>query len=739
MTASLVSLADPAAADAALAGRKAARLAQLAAAGYPVPAGFVIPTSVCRALRAPATFPADLRDELRAALAALGGPVAVRSSGCAEDLDDASFAGLYETVLDVRDPAGLEAAIGVCLASVDAPRVQAYLASTGVHTADLAVLVQRMVPARAAGVAFTADPLTGERDVTTVSAVRGTGDKLVSGLVDAEEWRVRAEPQRHRGAVTVLEPGEAARVADLARRVGGDAPVDIEWALTGDGPSAQLHLLQARPMTALPEPVRWEAPAPGFFARNLRIGEWLGTPVTPLFASWCIPAMERRMADHTRALMGFTLDEPYHVILNGWYYMGMNLTLGPLAVVRTLAHVLWTLPRRWRDYLILIPPLGHVAFPHELARWRDELLPRYRATVVAAERALASAPVGELLAHVANIVEEAATQMNSVTTLAGFAGKAEWALQSFLTKHLPKRDVGVVDLVVGARHVPAAHDVEGIDWYLPTLGERGALPPALAEDRFATAMKRRDEALARTEAALPAKRRPQLRSLVDRACAAHAARVEQTGLLTLGWPVLRGLLGRIGDHLVATGRIARRDDVHFLRRDELQAQLAAGVPIAGLDLRRADWDRQRRLCPPLELGTLSATADKGYGALVRAFRHPEADEPGVLPGMAASAGRVSGTARVVRSVDELDHLAQGEILVAPVTTPLWTLAFGRAAAIVTDSGSLASHASVVAREHGIPAVVGTGEATARIADGQWITVDGTRGVVRLDGAGQAPR
>ena len=94
---------------------------------------------------------------------------------------------------------------------------------------------------------------------------------------------------------------------------------------------------------------------------------------------------------------------------------------------------------------------------------------------------------------------------------------------------------------------------------------------------------------------------------------------------------------------------------------------------------------------------------------------------------------MTGPARVVRSVDELHRLLPGEVLVAPVTTPGWTAAFSRALAVVTDTGSVASHASIVAREHGIPAVVGTGNGTARIVDGQRITVDGSRGVVRLGG------
>jgi phosphoenolpyruvate synthase/pyruvate phosphate dikinase len=113
----------------------------------------------------------------------------------------------------------------------------------------------------------------------------------------------------------------------------------------------------------------------------------------------------------------------------------------------------------------------------------------------------------------------------------------------------------------------------------------------------------------------------------------------------------------------------------------------------------------------------------------------DVEGPDAVEAAVARCAASADAARVVFSVDELDRLEAGEILVAPVTTPAWTLAFGRAAAIVTDTGSVASHASIVAREHGIPAVVGAAHATRRIADGQRITVDGGRGVVRLAGGG----
>jgi len=110
---------------------------------------------------------------------------------------------------------------------------------------------------------------------------------------------------------------------------------------------------------------------------------------------------------------------------------------------------------------------------------------------------------------------------------------------------------------------------------------------------------------------------------------------------------------------------------------------------------------------------------------------PATEEPGIIRGNAGSPGRARGPARVVRSLAEADRLRPGDVLVAETTAPPWTPLFASAAAIVTDTGGILSHCAVVAREYGIPAVVGTGSATARISDGQLLEVDGGAGLVRV--------
>ena len=110
-----------------------------------------------------------------------------------------------------------------------------------------------------------------------------------------------------------------------------------------------------------------------------------------------------------------------------------------------------------------------------------------------------------------------------------------------------------------------------------------------------------------------------------------------------------------------------------------------------------------------------------------------ASDDGVVRGVAASGGFVTGKARIVLTLDEIGRLAPGDVLVTYATAPPWTPVFAYAAAVVTDAGGALSHCAVVAREYGIPAVVGAVGATSLIRDGAVVEVDGSEGVVRVIG------
>lgn len=719
----LLSLGEPASTDPRRCGGKAARLAAALQAGHPVPEGYVLPVEALQGVDPSAPLPPELVAAIAEALARLGGPVAVRSSGLAEDLAEGSFAGQYETVLDVQGPEAACEAVRRCLESARSERVRVYRESRGLDGAPLALLLQRYLPARAAGVAFTAHPVTGERDVVVLSAVAGVGEGLVSGQADAEEWEIRGEVAlRRRCLQPVLSEDEARQIARLARSQVG--PTDIEWALH----EGALWLLQARPMTALPEPVRWEAPLPGGWVRNFRLGEWLGAPMTPLFESWYLHEVEEGQTRYFEQMFAMQMPRPLHVRVNGWYFLGLPT---PSMRWSKLGSLLWNLLTRFHEMAALTPPLAHLGFDRELRRWREQLLPAWRQVVAEAEARVDNAPVAELPGLIQGVIDASAAQSASIIGVAGYAAKAEGKLFERMKADLPGFEGSPHELVQGAAVVPSPHDVEGLDWFFPTLGERvgGRLPAGPADP--GAAARRRDEAEARTLAALPPKKRAAFARAVAEARRAHAARQEQTGLFTLGHPVMRRALLRLGDALVASGQITRTEDLFFLTREEL-AGAVRGEPVPPVAARRVEWERQRRLSPPLIVGELTGMFKDIFGMLDTLLHHPEHDAPDALRGMPGSPGRVSGPARVVRSIDELDRLQPGEVLIAPVTTPQWTLAFGRAIAVVTDTGSVASHASIVAREYGIPAVVGTGDATARIVDGQRVTVDGGRGVVRLE-------
>ena len=172
----------------------------------------------------------------------------------------------------------------------------------------------------------------------------------------------------------------------------------------------------------------------------------------------------------------------------------------------------------------------------------------------------------------------------------------------------------------------------------------------------------------------------------------------------------------------------------FCTRTELNAHLhdadGGGESLAeAVAARRRLWQRQRRLSAPLTLGRPPRLVGDLIEGTVQAARGTQAVAEGAIVGHPASAGRATGPVRLVSSPSDFAAFRDGDILVAKATAPAWTPLFARAAAVVTDGGTLAAHSSLVAREYGIPAVVGTGDATSRLSTGQIVTVDGTAGTV----------
>ncbi len=265
------------------AGGKALGLGRLIAAGLSVPPGFVILDPLG----------GDVPGLVGPFLERLGhAPKAVRSSALSEDGAAASYAGQYESVLGVRGPEAVLAAVARCAGSARNLRVRAYSGNMDPGASDaIAVIVQNMVNARCAGVLFTADPVRNRRDLVVVNAVAGLGESLVSGEAAAQGYTV------HRNGTVIEEPGGERLVDDalLARLLEGalaaerafGVPVDLEWAVDADG---GLHWLQCRPITTLSESHlnAMDSPLPegAHVLTRCNIGEMMPGPVTPL--TWSV-------------------------------------------------------------------------------------------------------------------------------------------------------------------------------------------------------------------------------------------------------------------------------------------------------------------------------------------------------------------------------------------------------------------------------------------------------------------
>ena len=352
--------------DASSCGHKASTLAELRNAGHNVPDGFVIPVG------GPCS-----PEALREALERLGpGPYAVRSSGVAEDLVEASFAGQYETVLGVDTLDDVVTAVRRVRESGKSERVATYRAEIDGDEAPLGVLVQRLINADAAGVMFTANPVTGDNEIV-IEAVSGLGAKLMDGDVDGERWTVSKSGIQAGGDAEVLDEAAAAQLAELARQVTRErgAPQDIEWAIA-DG---EIHLLQARPITGLPVPPQIEFP-PG---RWMKDTSHFAGPITPAGATILLPAYEAAFA-HTFEEFGIPLETILQRSFGGEVYT-QDVDVGhdpsappPWRVLAIAVRLVPAMRRRMKAAEDAIPKLE--SYPRRWeSTWRDECIKRIEA------------------------------------------------------------------------------------------------------------------------------------------------------------------------------------------------------------------------------------------------------------------------------------------------------------------------------------------------------------------------
>lgn len=738
----IIDLSCVSAADIALVGGKGANLGEMLRAGLPVPDGFCVTVDAYRAAVsgldeltadtvANAPLPPGMADELREAVARIGGPVAVRSSATAEDLPDASFAGQQETFLGVvRDD--VPDAVRRCWASLWGERAVAYRKAQGYgDDVALAVVVQTMVRADAAGVAFTVDPVTGRREVT-VEAALGLGESVVSGAVTPDSYRVGRRVQTRLGdkrtridlradgstittavcdpAAPSIDEATAKRVAALARKVERyyGRPMDIEWAVEDD----RLWLLQARPVTVVGQ-------------RPSKAGQWIHDDIIEHF-----PApypLDTEVTQRTLNVVRGTLAGAGIEIEGGRELVQVD---GDGLARLTPPHL--RLRRPWRLLSALLPDRCPDSADWGMAPFRE-------LTDWVASTDVAALPDAELVALLRHAMDQAAD-----------------LLQARARNLLP---YGLRGVLLGALLKLSRSKLEpfdllaGVDYVSTDVNRAIADLVASADDdvRAALAARPVDVAAVRSTAWWG-----DLEVFLDR-FGARTTRMYQVFSSRSWREDLPGFLSLLGGQppapavppavpwIVPQRLLARYRAGHVMR----EASVLAFEEL-GCQLRRLAHEAGRRLgLTPDEVVYL--TFEELTGAVTRghevrpvvdrrrAQRHRAqaawtagiaSHSSGSGGGVAASPGRATGPARIVRGPEDFDRLQPGDVLVCPATDPAWTPLFARAVAVVAQTGSRLSHAAIVAREYGIPAVLGMAGAL-NLPDGAVIDVDGSAGTVRV--------
>jgi pyruvate,water dikinase len=818
------------------AGGKARALAAAERAGLPVPAWFVLSSEACAGTLTP-----EVRAELSSALSQLspdGGRFAVRSSASDEDGIEHSFAGQLESFLDVS-PADVPDRVIAVWRSGFTDRIVAYRREHGLpgEPRPPAVLVQRMVQASAAGVAFSADPVSGRRGVVVVSAVGGLGDALVSGRADADTWLVDRRgtivERRIASARPSLSDSEVGAVAALARRAARHfgRPQDIEWAIErpASAKEAGPWLLQSRPITSLtgrPDPdatlAIWD---------NSNIVESYSGVTTPLtfsfareiyqhvYEQFCrLMGVSERVIqareDVFRNMLGLVRGRLYYNLLN-WYRVlallpgyqvnrrfmeqmmgvkeplpdvlseeisrsGGSRLLDAVHLARTAAGLVvnhLTLRRRVQAFYVrlndaLAPPEPPIEDrrPDELvAHYRDlrkRLLLSWDAPLVndffamlfyGVLRRLTGAWCGDgggalqndLIAGEGGMVSaEPALRLRRLAALA--------AADPALLHSLTAGDRESVDRAMDAAPAFKREYLEYLDRFgertvnelklesatlhddpLPLIRAIGALGVQLsnpaADAAEAAGDRLRAEARAKTARALAGH---PLRRLIFNWVLRHArTRVRDRENLRLERTRLFGRVRRIflelGRRFQAVNLLDDPRDVLYLEVDELLAFVdgrATTADLRGLAaVRRAEFARYEREPAPDDRFETRGPLSPGHD-----FRRatPVASEAGdERRGLGCSPGIVRGAVRVVLDPASVD-LQQRSILVAEHTDPGWIMIFPAALGVLVERGSLLSHAAIVARELGIPAVVSIPGLTRWLRDGDVVEFDGSTGVVR---------
>jgi rifampicin phosphotransferase len=770
-------------------------------------------------------IPDDLAAAITHPLAGLGeqAAYAIRSSATAEDLPAASFAGQQDTYLNVVGPAAILEHISRCWASLFTERAVTYRLRNGFdhRKVHMAVVVQHMVFPQAAGVLMTADPVTGNRKVTSVEASFGLGEALVSGLVNADVYQVRdgevvaktvatkqraihaspaggtqeqaIEPERQ--AQPALTDAQVVELAELGRRIEAHfgRPQDIEWCLVDDG----FQIVQSRPITTL-----FPIPAAGDRENHvyLSVGhqQMMTDAMKPLGLSlWQLTAGRpmyeaggRLFVDVTRALASpasraglleavgrhdpLIRDALQTILDRGDFIPSLPdeapggapagapapLETDPAIVTELIGRSQASIAALKRDIQtksgsalldfiladlqelkrILFDPRSHQVFMSaiEATWWLNDQLQAWLGEKNAADTLTQSVPhnvtseMGLALLDVADVIRphpdvvallshvENECFLDELARLAG-GREARDAIGAFLDKY-GMRGAGEIDITRPRWSERPTTLVPLILAHIKNF-EPGAGARRFEQGRH-EAQQKEHELLERLRA-LPdgARKADEAKRKIDRVRTFIGYREYPKYGMVSRYFVYKQALLEEAERLVQAHVLRDKEDIFYLTFQELHDVVRTNQVDDQLLRQRKDAFRSyQALTPPRVL-----TSD---GEVIAGAYRRDDLPAGALVGLAVSAGTIEGRARVILDMAKAD-LEPGDILVTAYTDPSWTPLFVAIKGLVTEVGGLMTHGAVIAREYGLPAVVGVEHATRLIRDGQRIRVHGTDGYVEI--------
>lgn len=789
-------------------------------------------------------MPARIQQELIHAWKKAGSAYAyaIRSSATAEDLPGASFAGQQDTFLNIKGEKNILDCVRKCWASLFTDRAIVYRCKNGFahEKVWLSVVVQQMVFPEVSGIMFTADPVTGNRKIVSIDASFGLGEALVSGIVSADLYQVKADKlikkQIARKSIAIyanpdggtapveltgdrqtapaLSEADAVRLAQMGRSIEAHFknPQDIEWCIA----DREIFILQSRPITTL-------YPVPGADGNQLHLFLSLGhqqmmtEAIKPLGIS-----VIRTLAPKSKNSPGPESDLLLEA--GGRLYFDLNQVLTYPGVKKVLPDLLFNIDelmaRTVREFVkreefhTAVQPdqkgelaLVTKALPTVFALLRNILyrdngqaideINQFIETQVAENRkklqflsgverieqiqTILSTVLPAIFPKIApymgsalityKLIEKLSKKWLGDATELGIISKSppgnvttEMGLALGDVADAVRNHPAVIDYLKhaddatfwgGLKNMPGSSDVLPAFLHFFTrygMRETGEIdvtrprwreiptqlvPAILSQlDGMKPGQHRTDFLAGKKDAELAAEKLlNRLRQTpggsfkarrMQRLIKVHRSfiglREHPKYFIVQNLDIVKQALLEEAAKLTTAGVLTAPEEIYWFSLQEIkEIMVTQRIDRDRLTLRKEKFRRDAKLTPPRAITSEGEIITAKPGAQV---------PPGALAGSPVSAGSVEGRARVILKLEEAT-MNKGDILVAPYTDPGWTPLFPLAAGLVTEVGGLMTHGAVVAREYGIPAVVGVDNATKEIKDGQRIRVDGTQGFVEV--------